>query len=124
MSPDNLNDIEGHVAEALEFLKRGRDYLAAEDLHQASVKVWGAAAQVAKAVALAQRWQYERHSHFPRIINWAVRLSDSYRLPSLHDRAEILYANLYELGARSGRRSSPGGPEQHSGATVFAGTLD
>lgn len=98
MSPDNLNDIEGHVAQALEFLKRGRDYLAADDLHQASEKGWGSAAHMAKAVALAQRWQYEQHSHFHRIMNQAARLSDSNRLPSLHGRAEILHANLYELG--------------------------
>ena len=53
---------------------------------------------MAKAVALAQGWQYERHSHLHRVMNQAARLSSSDRLPFLHGRAEILHANLYELG--------------------------
>ena len=68
------------------------------DLHQASEKGWGAAAHMGKAVALAQGWQYEQHSHFHLDMNQAARLTDSDRLPFLHGRAEILHANLYELG--------------------------
>ena len=51
-----------------------------------------------RAGALAQGWQHERHSHLHRVMNQAASLSDSDRLPFLHGRAEILHANLYELG--------------------------
>ena len=98
MSTSHLGDILGHISQAREFLTKGRDYLAAGDLHQASEKGWGAAAHIAKAVALAQGWQYERHSHFHRVMNRAAGLTDSNRLRFLHGRAEVLHVNLYELG--------------------------
>ena len=93
----NAQDARNHSAQAMEFLKKGREYLAAGDLHQASEKGWGAAAHMAKAVASAQGWQYTRHSHFHRIMNEAGRLSGNLRLPFLHGRAEILHVNYYEL---------------------------
>ncbi len=68
-----------------------------DDLQQASEKGWGAAAHMAKAVALTQGWQYTRHSHFHRIMNRAGRLTGNTRLPFLHGRAEILHINYYEL---------------------------
>ena len=65
---DAVNDYE---AQAREFLAKGREYLAAGDLHQASEKGWGAAAHMAKAVAVAQGWQYDRHPDFSRVMNQA-----------------------------------------------------
>ena len=91
-------DISNHESQARDFLAKGRSYLAAGDLHQASEKGWGAAAHIAKAVAIAQGWQYERHSHFHRIMNQAGRMTGNTRLPFLHGRTEILYINYYELG--------------------------
>ena len=93
--PDDTSD---HSAQAREFLSKGQQYLAAGDLHQASEKGWGAAAHMAKAVALAQGWQYERHSHFHRVMNQAGKLSANDRVRFLHGRAEVLHANFYELG--------------------------
>lgn len=90
-------EVRNHSAQAHEFLDKGRAYLAAGDLHQASEKGWGAAAHMAKAVAVAQSWQYTRHSHFHRIMNRAARLTNNTRLPFLHGRAEILHINYYEL---------------------------
>ena len=52
---------------------------------------------MAEAVALVQGWEYERHSHFHRVMNQARRLSGNDRLPFLHGRAEILHVNFYEL---------------------------
>ena len=69
----------------------------ADDLHQTSEKGWGAAAHMAKAVALAQGWEYERHSHFHRVMNQAARLVASDRLRFLNGRAEILHVNFYDL---------------------------
>ena len=90
-------EIRKHAGQASEFLFEGREYLVAGDVHQASEKGWGAAAHMAKAVALAQGWEYTRHSQFHRIMNQAGRVTGSGRLPLLHGRAEILHVNYYEL---------------------------
>jgi RecB family exonuclease len=86
-----------HEAQAHEFLAKGREYLDAGDLHQASEKGWGAAAHMAKAVAVAQGWEYQRHSQFHHVMTEARRLTGSDRLRFLHGRADILHVNFYEL---------------------------
>ena len=93
----NSNEAASHATQAREFLGRAGQHLADGDLHQASEKGWGAAAHMAKAVALVQGWQYDQHSHFHRVMNRARRLSGNDRLPFLHGRAEILHVNFYEL---------------------------
>lgn len=99
MTADRFAEAAGYESQAREFLAKGRDCLAAGDLHQASEKGWGAAAHIAKAVALAQGWRYARHSHFHAVMNRAARLTGNSRLPFLHGRAEILHVNYYELKA-------------------------
>ena len=98
MIDEPLDDVSGYAAQAREFLVKGREYLEAGDLHQASEKGWGAAAHMAKAVALAQGWQYSRHSHFHRVMNRVGELAGNPDyLAFLHGRAEILHINFYEL---------------------------
>ena len=58
------NAVVDYARQSREFLDKGRGYLAAGDLHQASEKGWGAAAWMAKAAAEAQGWQYNRHDEF------------------------------------------------------------
>ena len=98
MQDDNEDGALAHAAQAREFLGRAREYLTAGDLHQASEKGWGAAAHMAKAVALAQGMTYERHSHFHQVMNRARQLTGSDRLRMLHGRADVLHVNFYELG--------------------------
>lgn len=69
MTAENLESVAAHAAQALQVLNRVRDYLPSGDLHQASGKGWGAAAHMAKAVALAQGWEYQRHSQFHQVVN-------------------------------------------------------
>ena len=97
MIDESSDDVAGYAAQAREFLVKGREYLAVGDLHQASEKGWGAASHMAKAVALAQGWQYARHSHFHRIMNQARDTIGNQYLSFLHGRAEILHINFYEL---------------------------
>lgn len=97
MIDESPDDVAGYASQAREFLIKGRQYLAAGDLHQASEKGWGAAAHMAKAVALAQGWQYSRHTHFHRLINRARQMLGNPSLSFLHGRAEALHANFYEL---------------------------
>ena len=98
MIDESFDNVSGYAAQAREFLVKGREYLAAGDLHQASEKGW-AAARMAEAVALAQWWQYSQYSHFHRVMNRAGGLVDGNGdyLAFLHGRAEILHANIYEL---------------------------
>ena len=103
MPPNNHNEIVGHEAQSREFLAKSRQYLAAGDLHQASEKGWGAAAHMAKAVALSQNWQYTRHSQFHRLMNQAGQATGNPRLRHLHGRAEILHINFYDLKAELSR---------------------
>ena len=97
MVDQNSNQAAMHAAQAHEFLDQAGQALAGGDFRQASEMGWGAAAHMAKAVALAQGWEYERPSSFHRVMNQAHRLSGNDRLPLLHGRAEILQVNLYEL---------------------------
>lgn len=84
-----------YIAQAREFLEHSRLYLADGHLHQASEKGWGAAAHMAKAVALTQGWEYETHADFHVVMNHAwQRLGDDSIRP-LHAIAERLHSNFY-----------------------------
>ena len=72
------------------FLARAREYLAADDLHQASEKGWGAAAWMAKAVAVAQGWEYKQHAQFGVVLRNAGKLVGD-------DRLRLFIAVAYEL---------------------------
>ena len=91
-----MTDVTEHEAQAREFLAKGREYLDAGDLHQASEKGWGAAAHMAKAVAMAQGWEYRRHSDFSRVMNEANLATGNDRLRALRGIANDLHGNCYE----------------------------
>ena len=92
----NPQEITDYELQAQEFLSKGQEYLAAGDLHQASEKGWGAASHMAKAVASAQGWQYQRHRDFSAVMNQASRLTGNDRLLDLRGRANDLHGNYYE----------------------------
>ena len=89
---DAVNDYE---TQAREFLAKGREYLAVGDLHQASEKGWGAAAHMAKAVAEAQGWTYDRHSDFSWVINQAFLKTGNDRMRELRGIPNDLHGNYY-----------------------------
>ena len=97
-SPIEPFDQNGAVADyrqqAREFLVKGRQYLAEDDLHQASEKGWGAA-WMAKAVAEAQGWQYTRHDEFVDVMHRAQQLSGDTRLRGLRAEANELHGYFY-----------------------------
>ena len=97
MVDENSSEAAEHTAQAREFLDRAGQHLADGDLHQASEKGWGAAAHMAKAVALVQGWEYQRHSQFHQVMNQASRMTGSDQLRLLHGRADVLHGNFYEL---------------------------
>ena len=78
------------------FLTKSHQYLADDDLHQASEKGWGAAAWMAKAVADARDWEYRRHDQFSVVLNNARLLTGDSRLPGLRSIANELHSNFYK----------------------------
>ena len=87
--------IADHETQAREFLAKARDYLTAGDLHQASEKGWGAAAHMAKAVAVARGWEYETHADFSVVLNQAWQTTGNDRLRALRGIANDLHGNYY-----------------------------
>ena len=89
---DAVNDYQ---EQARDFLAKSRGYLAANDLHQASEKGWGAASHVTKAVAVVYGWEYQQHRDFSTVLNNASRLTGNARLMDLRARANDLHNNYY-----------------------------
>ena len=87
--------VEDYRQQARDFLARAREYLAADDLHQASEKGWGAAAWMAKAVATAQGWDYREHAQFGVICRNASDLTGNERLLDLSAIAYELHRGYY-----------------------------
>ena len=95
IDPD-FEAVTDYETQARDFLVKGQQYLAAGDLHHASEKGWGAAAHMAKAVAEAQGWQYDRHADFSRVMNQAALMTGNDHLRDLRARANDLHGNYYE----------------------------
>ena len=88
--------VEDYIQQSRDFLQKARQYLAADDLHQASEKGWGAASHMAKAVAHANGWEYEKHHQFNAVLNNARRLTRRGELLQLSAVANQLHGNYYE----------------------------
>ena len=91
----DTSEIVDYESQAREFLAKSREYLAQGDLHQASEKGWGAAAHMAKAVAVAQGWTYDTHADFSLVIDQARRLTGNPALRGLRGIANELHGNYY-----------------------------
>ena len=92
---DQNSAVADYRQQAREFLVKSRQYLAEDDLHQASEKGWGAAAWMAKAVAEAQGWQYRYHEQFNDVLNRARGLTGDPRLSGWRGIANDLHRYFY-----------------------------
>ena len=95
-SDGSAAEIADYRHQAREFLLKSRQYLAEDDLHQASEKGWGAAAWMAKSAAEARGWQYKKHEQFNVALNNARLLTGDERLPGLRGIANDLHNNFYQ----------------------------
>ena len=93
--PD-VEAVADYRQQARVFLTKSRQYLAEDDLHQASEKGWGAAAWMAKSVADAKGWEYKKHDQFNVVLNNARLLTGDERLPGLRGIANDLHTNFYK----------------------------
>ena len=92
---NNPAEIADYESQAREFLADSREFLAAGKLHQASEKGWGAAAHMAKAVAVAQGWEYETHADFSGVMYQARWLANNPRIHELRGVPNELRYNYY-----------------------------
>ena len=101
MTQPNLSEhsapvaVEDYRQQAHAFLARAREYLAADDLHQASEKGWGAAAWMAKAMAVTKGWEYSQHAHFGVVCRNVSDLTKDERLLDLSAIAYDLHRGYY-----------------------------
>ena len=87
---------EYHTTTARRFLAEAHDYLAADDLLQASEKGWGAAAQAVKSVAEARGWPHNGHRQLFTIIGRLVAETGDEDLRIAFGLAGALHTNVYE----------------------------
>lgn len=88
-----------HRQRAGYFLQKGREFLTGGDLHQASEKGWGAAANIVKAVAATHGWRYESHDEFDAVLEQASALAGNDRIHDLGNAAHYLHRNYYKRKA-------------------------
>ena len=93
---DNHEEIADYESQAREFLDMAWGFIAAGNLHQASEKGWGAAAHMAKAVAVAQGWEYNNHADFSNVLHQARQLTGNPRFRQLRGVANELHLNYYK----------------------------
>jgi hypothetical protein len=81
--------------QAKEFLEKAWEYLAANDLHQACEKGWGAASHMAKAVAEMYDLKYTRHDHFNHVMRRAEQLTGNSMMGYWRAKASELHSDFY-----------------------------
>ena len=82
------------------FLEQAFVELEAGDLHQASEKGWGAAAQILKAVAAERGWEHSTHRLLFVVVDRLVNERRNEPLRYGFNAANALHTNFYE-GAMS-----------------------
>ncbi len=88
--------VQEYIQQSRDFLQKAQQYLAADDLHEASEKGWGAASHMAKAVAHANGWEYQKHQQFNVVLNNARRKTGRDDIVLLSGVANQLHGNYYE----------------------------
>ena len=66
------------------------------DLLQASEKIWGAAAQFLKALAVQRGWAHESHQHLVQVAGNLRKETGNDDIVILFNTAESMHANFYE----------------------------
>ena len=91
-----LESTSGYRDASREFMGKAYQYLAADDLRQASEKGWGAAAEMVKAVAEERGWPHRHHRLLYEVIEDLVDETGDMELSDRFHQASRLHANFYE----------------------------
>ena len=87
---------EEYVAMGHHLLEKGREALEQDDLIQASEKLWGATAQIVKAVAERRGWRRGGHRDLFQITERLAKETGDSSLADLFHVANSLHSNFYE----------------------------
>ncbi len=91
-----LESTSGYADASRELMGKAYQYLAEEDLRQASEKGWGAAAQMVKAVAEERGWPHRHHRLLYEVIEDLVDATGDVELSDRFHQASRLHSNFYE----------------------------
>lgn len=86
----------GYAGQSRAFLAQARRELDQGDLVQASEKLWGAAAQMVKAVAERHGWPHHSHRDLYLVVRNCVQETRDEDLRRLFALANDLHQNFYE----------------------------
>ena len=102
-----LESSNRYAVASREFMGKAYQYLAENDLPQASEKGWGAAAEMVKAVAEERGWPHRGHRLLYDAIDDLVEETGDQQLSTLFHVASMLHINYYEnwLRPRTVQRS-------------------
>jgi hypothetical protein len=91
-----LESANRYATTSRDFMTRANRYLDDNDLHQASEKGWGAAAQMVKAIAEERGWPHDSHRLLYRTIDDLVSETGDSEVARLFKIASDLHINYYE----------------------------
>lgn len=87
---------DGYAQKSREFLAQAREEFDKGDLVQASEKLWGAAAQVVKAVAERRGWRHDSHRALAQVVGQLVAETGDLTIGAAFQVAQGLHFNFYE----------------------------
>lgn len=87
---------DGYAEASRAFLAKAKEELEREDPVQASEKLWGAAAQMVKAVAEARGWRHDSHRAVAQAVNRLAQETGDPGLRNAFLAAQGLHFNFYE----------------------------
>ncbi len=87
---------EEYTAMSRELFRKAVEALEEDDLVQASEKLWGAAAQMVKAVAERRGWPHRQHRDLYRTVDRLAAETRDDGLTHLFGYASELHTNFYE----------------------------
>jgi uncharacterized protein (UPF0332 family) len=79
-----------------QYLKEAQEALRQRHYAQASEKLWGAAAQMVKAIAEEKGWPHNGHALLFQAVNRLVSETGDQEIASLFRGASALHTNFYE----------------------------
>lgn len=90
-------EADGHATTSRALLEQARHELAADDVLQASEKLWGAAAHTVKAVAEKRGWPHNGHRQLMEVVNRLANETGDSDFRALFAIAQNLHINFYEV---------------------------
>ena len=92
----DLDPSDAYRRTSRELLSKGEAALEEEDLLQASEKLWGASAQMVKALASRRGWYHSSHRSLFQVIDRLASETQDIELRDLFLEAGQLHTNFYE----------------------------